>query len=130
MAARWLGRLPLPCIVARVRKSRTLVLLNLGRGCLDSMGAMAQTGQPCLFALWELGARFVVIKYIGEIEILLYIFSWFARVVKGEDLRSSALQCAWVRTPQPAFFYIFYKFFWPLYILHLCLLIYSASFLT
>jgi hypothetical protein len=28
--------------------------------------------------------------------------SWFARVVKGEDLRSSALKCAWVRTPQPA----------------------------
>jgi hypothetical protein len=28
--------------------------------------------------------------------------SWFARVVKGGDLRSSALKCAWVRTPQPA----------------------------
>lgn len=34
-------------------------------------------------------------------------FSWFAREVKGEDLRSSAHKCAWVRTPQPALFLFF-----------------------
>ena len=32
--------------------------------------------------------------------------SWFAREVKGEDLRSSAYKCAWVQTPQPAFAFI------------------------
>ena len=29
--------------------------------------------------------------------------SWFARVVKGGDLRSPALKCAWVQTPQPTY---------------------------
>ena len=38
--------------------------------------------------------------------------SWFAREVKGEDLRSSAHKCAWVRTPQPAlWFHFFYYYF-------------------
>ena len=31
--------------------------------------------------------------------------SRFARVVKGEDLSSSAHKCAWVQTPQPASFF-------------------------
>ena len=33
----------------------------------------------------------------------LICWSWFARVVKGGDLRSLALKCAWVQTPQPTY---------------------------
>ena len=44
-----------------------------------------------------------------------YSTSWFARVVKGEDLRSSVHKHAWVRTPQPAVDIIYFFTYLPVF---------------
>ena len=43
------------------------------------------------------------LPFLSFPKTLLICWSWFARVVKGGDLRSPALKCAWVQTPQPTY---------------------------